>query len=115
MSTHVVNIGTEDPDIIINRLQARAAPIVGMGTYSYDSVTGDLTASWPFQLTPTQISQLADIARAAKAELTPNERNGIQSDIDLLVTFQGIASPTLAQTAAATRAQSRILRALLRS
>jgi hypothetical protein len=66
-------------------------------------------------LTAGEISALNDVMRAALTDLTRLERNAIQSDIDLLVTYQGVATPTLAQTAAAVKAQSRILRALLRS
>jgi hypothetical protein len=47
--------------------------------------------------------------------LTVVERQNLQADIDGLVTYQGLASPTLAQTVLAVKAQSRILRALLRN
>jgi hypothetical protein len=66
-------------------------------------------------LLPAEVAALDEVIRAVKTELTRAERNAIQSDIDLLIAYQGVATPTLAQTAAATKAQSRILRALLRS
>ena len=39
----------------------------------------------------------------------------MQPDIDGLRTYQGLASPILAQTVQAVKAQSRILRALLKN
>lgn len=68
-------------------------------------------------LTSAEAATFADIVatfRTRDVELTPAEYVAIKSDIALLKTFAGINSPTLAQTAAATKAQSRILRALLR-
>jgi hypothetical protein len=46
--------------------------------------------------------------------IDPDEWEAIESDIAGLKTYQGIASPTAAQTAQAVKAQSRILRAILR-
>lgn len=87
----------------------------GPTAVTYDEVALTISLSFSPDLTAGEQSALAEIVRAAETDLTRAERNAIQSDIDLLVTFQGIATPTLAQTAAATKAQSRILRALLRS
>jgi hypothetical protein len=47
--------------------------------------------------------------------VTLAEWQAIKPDAALLRTFAGIASPTLAQTAAATKAQSRILAVIVRS
>lgn len=116
MSTHVVNIGTENQDEIKDRLHPRVMAAFGLpSTFALDPQTGDLTVGFIADLTAPQITVLTELARAAKTGLTRAERNAIQSDIDLLVAFQGVATPTLAQTAAAVKAQSRILRAMLRS
>src|SRR6476661_5058379 len=80
------------------------------------SVDGtNVTIIFDVDLSPAEVSVLDEIMRAAKTDLTRAERNGIQADSDGLVTYQGLASPTLAQTVAAVKAQSRILRAMLRS
>lgn len=116
MSTHTVNLGTEDVLAIAERLVRQVSPILGLPSVTGpDLVTGDITLAWETQLTPGQVTGLTELARAAKTGLSRAERNGMQPDVDLLVTFQGIASPTLVQTVAAVKAQSRILRALLRS
>jgi hypothetical protein len=65
--------------------------------------------------TASELAALGDVIRAITTDLTRLERNAIQADVDLLVAYQPIASPTLVQTAAAAKAQSRILRAILRS
>lgn len=75
------------------------------------------TASRTLVWTPDLTAGEQTILRAAlgAVALTTAERNGLQADIDLLVTYQGIATPTLVQTVSAVKAQSRILRAILRS
>lgn len=115
MTTVAVNFGSEDLEEVVPRFISRAMTALGPFDMALNGATGDATLTWPQTLTAGQVQAVQDGARAARTSLTPNERNGIQSDIDLLVAFQGIATPTLAQTAAATKAQSRILRAILRS
>jgi hypothetical protein len=58
---------------------------------------------------------LAKQSRSHVPGISPAEWLALQPDIDGLVTFQGLATPTLAQTVLAVRAQSRILKAILRS
>ena len=117
MSSVVVNVGTEDLEEIVGRIAQRAVGAFGGGmSMEVNNATGDVTLTWPVTLTAGQITTVQEQARAAKSSLlSPVERNAIQADIDGLVTYQGIASPTLAQTASAVKAQSRILRAILRS
>lgn len=118
MSTHVVNLGTQDLDTIAERFIRQALAMTGLGiptAYDLNQQTGDLTMTWEVTLSAGQATALSEIARAAKTGLTRAERNALQADIDGLITYQGIASPTLAQTASAVKAQSRILRAILRS
>lgn len=59
--------------------------------------------------------RIVKLAKGVIAEITPAEWQAIEDDIAGLVTYQGLPSPTLPQTVLAVKAQSRILRALLRS
>lgn len=72
---------------------------------------------WAVPLTgPEQAvyDRLLRIARSTVPSITPAEWQALEPDIAGLATYQGLASPTLAQTVLAVKAQSRILRALLR-
>ena len=83
-------------------------------------VSDDTTTSYVFtpplsaaeQIT---LNRIIKIANAAVVGITPAEWQALESDIDGLITYQNIASPTLAQTVLAVKAQSRILKAILRS
>lgn len=55
------------------------------------------------------------VYRSAVPGITPAEWEALEPDIAGLQTYQNLASPTLAQTVLAVKAQSRILRALLRN
>lgn len=114
MSTHTYQF--PQPPSVEQLERLRAETIAANRPASLVVVDGSSITIWfTPDLSPAEVAVLDDVVRALKTDLTRQERNAIQSDIDLLVTYQGIASPTLAQTAAATKAQSRILRALLRS
>lgn len=83
-----------------------------------DSVTGAPIVVFVPPLTATEQTTYDRILRVASSlvvGITPTEWVAIQSDIDGLVTFQGLATPTLAQTVLAVKAQSRILRAILKN
>ena len=79
-----------------------------------DPVSATLT--YEPDLTAEQQATFDAIRRLAVGAtlITPAERTALESDLAGLRTYQGIASPTLAQTVSAVRAQSRVLRALLR-
>jgi hypothetical protein len=62
----------------------------------------------------TLFDRIRRLARSAVTGITPAEWEALEPDIAGLVTYQGLASPTLAQTVLAVKAQSRILRAMLR-
>jgi hypothetical protein len=111
MSTHAFPLGDRRrlQDIVLACHDAGRAPT----SVDYDGTT--LTLTFTPDLTAAEVTRLGEFVRAYESLLTPTERNGIQADVDLLVTFQGIASPTLAQAVAAIKAQGRILRAILRS
>lgn len=59
--------------------------------------------------------RIVNLAKSLIEGITIAEWQAIEPDIAGLVTYQGLANPTLAQTVSAVRAQSRILRALLRN
>ena len=63
----------------------------------------------------TTFNRLVNMAKSAVAGITPEEWQAIEPDIAGLVTYQGLASPTLAQTVQAVKAISRVLRAMLRN
>lgn len=85
---------------------------------SWDSTTQPPTPIFTPPLTTAEqatFDRIVNVAKSLVPGITPTEWQAIQSDIDGLVTFQGLASPTLAQAVLAIKAQSRILRALLKS
>lgn len=115
MSTHLLPIGTNDAEAIVARILSQAIPLLGVPSQCFTDGLGNLTMTWPQQLTAPQVAALTALGESAKTGIiTPSERAGIESDIDGLRTYQGLANPTLAQTVLAVKAQSRILRALLR-
>ena len=63
----------------------------------------------------TTLNRIVKIANAAVVGITPAEWQALEPDIDGLITYQGLPTPTLAQTVLAVKAQSRILKAILRS
>lgn len=85
---------------------------------STDSLTGAPIVVFNPVLTAgeqTTYDRIVRVATSLVQGITPAEWQAIQSDIDGLVTYQGLASPTLAQTVQAVKAQSRILRAILKN
>jgi hypothetical protein len=72
--------------------------------------------TWTPDLSGPQLVLLASLQRLALAAtlITPAERDALENDLAGLRAYQDVATPTLAQTAAATKAQNRVLRALLR-
>jgi len=83
-----------------------------------DDVTGFPVVMFDPFLTVDEQATFDRIARLAKSlvqGITASEWQALEPDIAGLVTYQGLASPTLAQTVLAVKAQSRILRALLRN
>lgn len=110
MSTHTVPAGQAIAVMYGSRQAIRQPETVTSGDPDWTfTFTPDLTA--PELVT---FNRLVSVARSPIG-ITPAEWQAIQPDIDGLQTFQGIATPTLVQTVAAVKAQSRILRALLRS
>lgn len=85
----------------------REAVVIGDGTTLSLVFTPDLTA--PEVTTLRALIRISGLMR-----ITPAEMTALEPDIDGLVTFQGVTTPTLAQTVSAVKAQSRIWRALLR-
>ena len=86
--------------------------------YATDAVTGAPVFNFVPPLSgaeQTTFDRLAKLALSLVEGITPAEWQAIEPDIAGLVTYQGLANPTLAQTVLAVKAQSRILRALIRN
>ena len=83
------------------------SPVIGDGTLTWDP---DLTAA-----EQTQVTRIIKLATSLVQGISPDEWAAIEPDIAGLQTFAGIATPTLAQTVQAVKAQSRILRALIKN
>ena len=76
-----------------------------------------VSVTWTPDLTPDEQTAITDIVSAGKSHvgISLAEWLSIKDDVAGLVTYQGLASPTLAHTVLAVKAQSRILRALIRN
>lgn len=100
-------------------LLALCALYLRPGELMGDPETGVYTLVFVPPLSQAEQSTFAEIQAMAKFgitnDLTLAEFQTIRPDIAGLQTFQNLASPTLAQTVQAVKAQSRILRALLRN
>ena len=86
--------------------------------FATDDTTGDPLITFVPPLTAgeqTLYNRLLNLAKSLVEGITVAEWQAIEPDIAGLITYQGLASPTLAQTVLAVKAQSRILRALLRN
>ena len=86
--------------------------------FATDDITNDPIITFVPPLTSveqTTYNRLLNLAKSLVDGITFAEWQAIEPDIAGLVTYQGLASPTLAQTVLAVKAQSRILRALLRN
>lgn len=77
---------------------------------------GGVTCEILPDLTPTQAARFAELVAAGRSRIrfTDAEFDALRPDIDGLRTYHGLASPTAAQTAQATKAIIRILRSILR-
>lgn len=85
--------------------------------YATDSVTGDPIITFDPPLTSaeqTTFDRLANVAKSRVLGITPAEWQALEPDIAGLKTYLGLASPTAAQTASATKAIIRVLAAMLR-
>lgn len=114
MSDHVVTNATGPSGLpglyaeVVTAIRAPSSMLFANGAATY-TFTPDLTSA--------EAATFADLVAAMRThdvQLTPAEYLAIKSDIEGLRAYNGVTSPTLAQTAAATKAQNRILRALLR-
>lgn len=81
----------------------------------FDDATGSLVFTPP--LTTAEQASFADLQTMARfgVNLTLTEWQSIKADVASLKTYNGLNSPTLAQTVAATKAQNRILAVIIRS
>jgi hypothetical protein len=76
---------------------------------------GQVVAIFLPELTAAEQDVYDDLLRLHRSRLglTPSEFLGLKDDLAGLRTYHGLASPTAAQTAAATKALIRVLRAIL--
>ena len=86
---------------------------------TWTSDTGAGTASYTFDppLSPAEQATLDDLVTMARfgVTLTLAEWQSVKPDAQLLKAYLGVASPTLAQTAAAAKAIVRVLATIIRS
>jgi hypothetical protein len=86
--------------------------------FATDAATGDpvIIFSPPLSLAEqTTFDRIVNLSKSLVEGITVAEWQAIEPDIAGLATYQGLANPTLAQTVLAVKAQSRILRALIRN
>lgn len=78
---------------------------------------GSVLCTFSPVLTAAEQTTFDDLSTMARfgVTLTLAEWQSVKPDAALLRTYNGIASPTLAQTIAATKAQNRILATIIRS
>lgn len=115
MSTHIVTNPANIMDGLDGLLPALTAAIRAPTSYAFDGT--NVVYTFLPDLTAAEAATFADTVatlRTREVELSVAEYQAIKADIAGLRTYAGIASPTLAQTVSAVKAQSRILRALLR-
>jgi hypothetical protein len=83
-----------------------------------DSVSGAPILNFVPALTAgeqTTLTRILNLAKSLVTGITVDEWQALEPDIAGLVTYQGLASPTLSQTVSAVKAQSRILRAIIKN
>lgn len=106
------------PDDTANRVAALCALYLRAPSgYATEDTTGDPVLDFEPALSTAEQTTYADLLAMARAHisgLSLAEYQALKPDLAGLRTYQGLASPTLAQTASAVKAQTRILRALLR-
>lgn len=114
MSVHAFTLGDDsDGEALRIVLACHAAQ---RGPAGVDLTGTTLTLTFTPDLTAAETTALTELVRAAKSVLglSRAERNALESDVTTLRSYLQVATPTLAQTAAATKAIIRVLRAVLR-
>jgi len=88
-------------------------PLTGWTT----AADGSIAPFFEPPLSAAEQATLADIVLMDRfgVDLTLAEWQSIKADVAGLKTYNGLASPTLAQTVAATKAQNRVLAVIIRS
>jgi hypothetical protein len=109
-----------NPDALAGRFAALIGDALrAPATIATDDQSGDpiLTFSPPLDPATEQpvYDRLLRLAKVRVLGITPAEWQALEPDVTNLKTYLGIASPTAAQTAAATKAIVRVLGAILRS
>jgi hypothetical protein len=106
------------PDAATERLRGLAAEYLRTpADVVTDQQTGTSTLVFVPALTAPEQATLADLATMARfgVTLTLAEWQGIKTDAANLKAYLGVASPTAAQTSAATKAIIRVLGTIIRN
>lgn len=105
------------PDDLARRVAQLCSQLIREpATLGTDAATGDPVLTFEPPLTTAEQTTYANILRTLRSAvaITPAERQALEPDIATLRTYVGVTSPTAAQTAAATKAIIRVIRALFR-
>jgi hypothetical protein len=118
MSTHVITpppgLDVSEQEHFVHRVYLLAKTYVREGVIDWDASPRTITFT-PNLTAPegTVLQRLVTLTGILR--ITPAEWEVLEPDIAGLQTYQNLPSPTLAQTVLAVKAQSRILKAMLRS
>ena len=115
MSTHIVPIQGNDPDGTVAQVAAAIRAPASVG--GWDAEAGTIILTYAPDLTAGELNTLSDLLTLWRfgVVLTLAEWQAIKGDAAGLRAYLGVASPTLAQTAAATKAIVRVLGTIIRS
>jgi 2-keto-3-deoxy-6-phosphogluconate aldolase len=93
-----------------------AANLRAPASWSVDDLAGTASFTWEPPLTPAEQATFADLQVMANFGVTLNltEWQAIKADAAGLRAYLGVASPTAAQTASATKAIIRVLAVIIR-
>jgi len=120
VSTHAVALGPFDSVTAgpSGLLELVTAQIRKPDQVTFDAANGQVVYTFTVDLTAAEVQTFADCVgttRTRNVSITLAEYRAIRGDLANLRTFLGLATPTAAQTAAATKSVIRVLAALLRS
>ena len=119
MSTHAIPSPAADPTDTIRWARAVEVQRLALAYFGREPTITDDGTTLSLVFEPDLSGPEADTLRRLVAttglmRITPLEWAGIEGDIDGLRQYHGLASPTAAQTAAATKALIRVLRTIIR-
>lgn len=115
MSDHVVPIDGSEVEGEVGLL-ARVRELLREPELLYDGQARTITYRFTPDLTLAELTTFSNLRATLRSRIrfTDAEMDALRPDVEGLRTYQGLASPTAAQTAQATKAIIRILRAVFR-